>query len=156
MGAYVTVPLRRQPGIASRTLEYVVSLDDLVREPTSKDAMDVLDRAQAGERKGDLKKATVDLQAILKVSPDSYEANLQMGLLDHKNHRDDEATRVLTHALELNPAAMRARVALGALAFENKDYGKVVNMLSQAVMLGSASADVYFMLGSSYYEQNDM
>ena len=60
-------------------------------------------------RKGDVKKAVADLQTALKIAPDYYEANLEMGLLDEKNHQYSEAEKFLNHAIEVNPSSMKAR-----------------------------------------------
>jgi len=154
-GAYVSVPLRHPPGVPARSRETVTSFDAVLRA-TPKGAFDAFDRAMADERKGDLKKAAVDLQAALTAAPDFYEANLEMGLLEQRNKRYDDASRLLSHAIEINPASMRARVALGQRAFDARKFDESAVLLGEAAVLGSAAADVYLMLGSSYYETDRM
>jgi Flp pilus assembly protein TadD len=148
-GAQVTIQLRRIPGLHSRSSEAVISIASLKQTPPAQ-ALAAFDKAMAEQRKGDPKKSVADFERALKIYPDFYEANLELGLQYDKEGRDDDAIRLLSRALEINPASVRARTALGRHAYESKDFEKAAGLLKDAVQLGETSGDVYFMLGMSY------
>jgi tetratricopeptide (TPR) repeat protein len=154
-GAQLTVQLHRLPGLHSRNSEAVVSINSLKQAPP-KDALAAFDKAMEEQRKGDTRKSVLDFERALRIDPDFYEANLELGLQYGKDGRRDDAMRLLGRALELNPASMRARTALGRYAYESKDFEKTTDLLKVAVQLGETSGDVYFMLGMAYINIDEM
>lgn len=148
-GAAITIQLRHAPGFLSSDREDVVSIDSLGRIP-SKEAQKFYDRAREEQRKDETKKAVDDLEKAVKLTPDYYEANLQLGLEYQKQARTADAERTLAHALAVNPGSMKARAALGQILCDAGKFEQAAAMLTEAVRLGSTASSVYYAMGLSY------
>jgi len=150
-GAQISIQVKPIPGAIPRNSEFVVSIDALTKEPP-RDAVSAFDKAMDESRKGDIKKSSDDLGKAVRIDPDFYEANVELGIQYQETGRHDEAERLLKHAIQVNPASMKARASLGKRAYELNDFQRTVDLLTEAVRLGNISGDVYFMLGVSQFK----
>jgi tetratricopeptide (TPR) repeat protein len=153
--AEITIQLKHAPGSLNADLEDVVSFKSLSQTP-AKDAQKLYERAREQQRKDETKKAVDDLEKALKLYPDYYEANLQLGLEYEKQGRIDEATQLLERALKLNPGSMKARAALGQIYCDTGKFEEAAAMLKEAVRMGSTASSVYFALGLSLSKLDDL
>jgi tetratricopeptide (TPR) repeat protein len=152
----VLVPMHISPAIKpSPIAEDAVSIEVLKREIPSQ-AVKAFDKTMDGEPKAAGQKTTASLDEILKIAPDYYEANLELGLAYRKESQNHESVQALQRALEINPGSMLARAALGQFDFEANDFKNAADLLSQATRLGNTSPDVYYMLGISHYKLNQL
>jgi len=153
IGADIKVQLRPLPGSLSKDSEAVVSVEGM-RQWNNDHMPASFEKAMTEARNGNVKKAISELEKAVKSAPNSYEANVELGIRYEQDGRYDDSAKMLNRALELNPASMKARAALGKRAYDTGDFQKAQEMLSEAVQLGNISADVYLMLGVSYFKVN--
>jgi protein O-GlcNAc transferase len=87
----------------------------------------------------------------LQLDPNSVEANLQLGLLYAKQHKNlQEAIRLLEKARSLKPDLAGTYAALGSALLESGDARRAVSSLETAVKLTPDSAETYYLLASAY------
>jgi hypothetical protein len=91
-GAQISIQVKPIPGAIPRNSEFVVSIDALIKEPP-RDAVSVFDKAMDESRKGDIKKSSDDLGKAVRIDPDFYEANVELGIQYQETGRHDEAER---------------------------------------------------------------
>jgi len=150
----VSFPLKTRPGVAREGLDDVVSVNALRLPPPPKDAQKEYDKALEEQRKGNSKKAVEHLQKALKIAPDYYEANLQLGIERHRAHQPDEAIPLLERAVSLNSGSVVARTALGKIYFEKQDYQRAADALSELTKFGVSDPEAYTLLGAALYKLN--
>lgn len=116
----IAIQLRRLQGKSLFDAEDVVSIQSLTTPKVPKGAQAAVENGLEEKRKGNLLKAALELEKALKIAPDYYEANLQLGIFYHTQGRKVEARRLLTRALELNSASRKARAVLGLIYYETE------------------------------------
>ncbi len=92
----------------------------------------------------------------LKLDPDSLEANLQLGLLYTKQHKNiAEAIRLLERARTLQPNLVAAQAALGSAFLDSGSAREAVNSLEAAVKLAPENAGYYYLLATAYRQLHE-
>ena len=90
----------------------------------------------------------------LKLEPDNFKANTELGIIYLKNKQYDKALKYLNHSHELNPNNVLCLNAIGNVYQELKDYDKAEEILTEAYKLDrnnlgviSSLGDILFTLG---------
>lgn len=136
-----------------------------VREPAPAEepafsAEEALAEADAYLKVGRVGEAASLYEQVLEHDPDSFEANLGMGIAlmtmeeaNFQNQRD--YTRIRHHfetASEARPEDPRPYVYLGTISHDEKDYAAAIRHLSTAARLDAGNAEVHELLGLSLAE----
>ncbi len=148
--AMISLDIPMYPRRASEGGDALVSLEEL-RRNMPREALEEYDRAVEEFQDENSVRAVEHLERALKISPDFYEAHLQLGLAHQRDERRPEAIASLERAVELNDASAEGRSWLGRLYFETEQFVAAIEQLYARIDLGAPSADDYFFLGSSYY-----
>ena len=111
--------------------------------------VEVLAMAQLGLQATDAAESL--LREAVKLDPNSLEANLQLGLLYSKQHRNlDEAVRLLEEARHLQPDLAGTYAALGSAYLQLGNARQAAVELEDAVRLAPDNAEPYYVLASAY------
>jgi tetratricopeptide (TPR) repeat protein len=132
-----------------------VSVAALRLPPPSREAQKEYEKAILEQQRNEYKKAIDHLEKALKLSPDYYEATLQLGVEQHRAGKPDEALRLFERAVALNPGSTPGRHALGKIYFEKQEFQKSAEVLTELTKMGSTDADVYTLIGVTFYKLND-
>jgi tetratricopeptide (TPR) repeat protein len=152
----VSFTLRARPGMSEAgPSDATVSVAALRLPPPSREAQKEYEKAVLEQQRNEYKKAIDHLQKALKLSPDYYEATLQLGVEQHRAGKPDEALRLFERAVALNPGSTPGRHALGKIYFEKQEFQKSAEVLTELTKMGSTDADVYTLIGVTFYKLND-
>ena len=87
----------------------------------------------------------------LKINPNNFDANLQMGLLSRQDEQNDQALKYLQHALQIRPGdpGVRYQIALveisaGQLAGASRDLESLIKDSPNFLEAHVSLATVYF------------
>jgi tetratricopeptide (TPR) repeat protein len=141
-----------------RAEEYAPAKDSAERAlrfgPRDSTIVQVLAMAQLGLQATD--SAETLFREAVKLDPDSPEANLQLGLLYSKQHRNpEEAIRLLEKARTLQPNLAGTYTALGSALLESGRAREAARSLETAVRLAPDTAESYYLLASAYRELHE-
>ena len=83
----------------------------------------------------------------LKLEPDNFKANTELGIIYLKNKQYDKALKYLNHSRELNPNNVLCLNAIGNVYQELKDYNKAEEILTEAYKMDRNNLGVISSLG---------
>jgi len=83
----------------------------------------------------------------LKLEPDNFKANTELGIIYLKNKQYDKALKYLNHSRELNPNNVLCLNAIGNVYQELKEYNKAEEILTEAYKLDRNNLGVISSLG---------
>ncbi len=86
------------------------------------------------------------LEADVKDKPDDAEARMQLGILQYKNGKIDEAIATWTNAVELAPDNVEIRNYLGKALLEKEKYAEAAEHFQKAVKLDPNMPTAYYNL----------
>ena len=116
--------------------------------------VEVLAMAQLGLQATDAAESL--FREAVKLDPNSLEANLQLGLLYSKQHRNlEEAVRLLEKARSLQPDLAGTYAVLGSAYLQLGNARKAAVELEDAVRLAPDNAEPYYVLASAYRRLQD-
>jgi len=111
--------------------------------------VEVLAMAQLGLQATDAAESL--FREAVKLDPNSLEANLQLGLLYSKQHRNlEEAVRLLEKARSFQPDLAGTCAALGSAYLQLGNARQAAVDLEDAVRLAPDNAEPYYVLASAY------
>lgn len=105
-----------------------------------------LEGVRAFEQK-DLVAAREKFQQALKINPDHVIALVNLGSLEYRSGRLEEAETALRRATRLSPESIPAWLTLGVVAYEVGKLDLALAALSQSVLLDPANAKARSYLG---------
>ena len=83
----------------------------------------------------------------LKLEPDNFKANTELGIIYLKNKQYDKALKYLNHSRELKPNNVLCLNAIGNVYQELKDYNKAEEILTEAYKMDRNNLGVISSLG---------
>jgi tetratricopeptide (TPR) repeat protein len=126
-------------------------------EPTAEEVLAAADDFMAAGRIGD---AAREYRRVLEVDPQSFEANLQLGIATKRmedarfeNERDySESRGHLTAALDIRADDPRPHFYLGEIEFTLGNYSRTIDRLSVATRLDPSGEAAHEMMGLALLE----
>jgi protein O-GlcNAc transferase len=109
--------------------------------PTAQSLKELLDRAIACHRQGQLAQAEVLYQQILKAQPGHFDARHMLGVIRYQQGRSAEALELVEAALKLNPGSARALSNQGLILYALRRYPEALASFDKALAIEPASVD---------------
>ena len=105
-------------------------------------------------RLNEIQKATVQLKAVTRISPQEPQAHYLLALIYSSEHKYDKAASeyegVLKLASQDDPSNIDDYMYLGQLYYSQKDYPKAIEQFLKIVRLDPANTTALYLLGSVY------
>jgi Flp pilus assembly protein TadD len=120
--------------------------------PDSKTLLSPDAQRAAGEgvrafERGDLELARKDFEKLLQAAPDSIFGLTNLGAVEYREKKFDDAEKHLKRAVRLQPEGAPAWLTLGALYCDQEKLDAALAALSQAVLLDPKNARAHNYLG---------
>jgi Flp pilus assembly protein TadD len=106
--------------------------------------------AQRESAGGDLRKAASLLERIVKDDSGDYEAWTELGTVNARRERNDDAQKAYVRALEIRADFLPALVNLGKLHLSRSRFADAVDPLTRAVEAEPGRAETHRLLGEAY------
>jgi Flp pilus assembly protein TadD len=97
--------------------------------------------------RGDLPAAETAFHKFLDLAPDNPTGLVNLGVVEYRLKRLDEAEKLLKRAVRVKPEAAAAWLALGVIYYEEDKLDAALAELSQAVLLEPKNAQAHNYLG---------
>jgi protein O-GlcNAc transferase len=110
-------------------------------EQTASSLQQLLDRAIACHRQGQLAQAEALYQQILQAQPSHFDARHMLGVIRYQQGRGSEALELVEAALKLNPGSARALSNRGLILYVLRRYEEALASFDQALALDPTSVD---------------
>lgn len=124
-----------------------VSAAPEVKTQLPPDAQKAAEEGVMAFAKGDFERAQKDFQKLLQLYPDNVFTLTNLGAVECRLKRWDDAEKHLKRAVRLQPEAAPAWLALGALYCDRDKLDAALAALSQAVLLDPKNARAHNYLG---------
>jgi tetratricopeptide (TPR) repeat protein len=147
----------------------VVGLKQLLAKIPDK-AVDEYKKALKDSSAGNYKKAVERLELAVKLAPDFYEAQNNLGAQYLRSERFGEAEKAFQHARDLNPQAAEPHLNLGTLHYQQGElqgsagksedaaanFAKAVTFLEEAIRRNPALGPAHQYLGAALYKTGSL
>lgn len=116
---------------------------------------DYVNAGDAYQEKKDFERATLLYQKALEIDPNSYKANLAMGIVQTKLGHDDQAKEFYSRSLAANPNNAQAYNNLGLWYDRQGDLEKARDYFMRAIEIKPNSSQAHNNLGMIYGKVGD-
>jgi tetratricopeptide (TPR) repeat protein len=111
---------------------------------------EMIARAAALERDGDLAESEKIYRQILKQDPDNVEALRLLAIVAAGQRQFGDAEILLQHAVDCAPTFLRARADLVSVQLERDKFDEAIKNAKRLVQLDKELPDSYLLLGNAY------
>jgi Tfp pilus assembly protein PilF len=107
----------------------------------------------------EVQKATVQLKAVTRISPQESQAHYLLALIYSSEHKYDLAAEeyeiILKLAVKGDPANTDVYMYLGQLYYAQEKYPQAIEQFLKIVLLDPANTSALYLLGSAYADSDD-
>jgi tetratricopeptide (TPR) repeat protein len=104
---------------------------------------------------GRLTDATIELEAAVRLAPQSPTLHYMLGTVLLTQHRVDEARSELRAAVALNPGLVDAHINLGVASHALSRIDEAIDSYAEALRLRPGNAQAHYNLGRAFLSQGD-
>ena len=112
-----------------------------------------VNRGAAARTQGRIADARRELEAAVRVDPDSAVAHLELGRTYEAEDRLDDAVRAYEAAAQATPSNIDVHLALGHAYLATQRYDRAITELIAALAGNPDRAEAYAWLGEAYFHQ---
>ena len=102
---------------------------------------------------GDQAGAQEAFEHALKDDPNNFDANLRMGMVLHKDERNDEALKYIRHALEIRPGDVGVRYQIASIELAEGQVEAARGHLESLVAEAPNFTEAHVSLATAYYRE---
>jgi tetratricopeptide (TPR) repeat protein len=95
-------------------------------------------------------KALAEFRKELEIQPDDIPTYIEIGEIDLRAQRLEQAEKDLSHALEIQPANLRGMIGLGNVYLARKQYAQALGQLQAAARIAPDDAGIHYSLMLAY------
>ncbi len=121
------------------------------RQNFPKEALESFDEGLRDKHRGRLDGAIEHLEEAVRLAPDYYDAQLDLGVLYQDEGRLDEAEQQYNTARSLSPNRALPLINLGTIYLIRDDNESAASILREASAMSPPPADAFINLGLAYH-----
>jgi tetratricopeptide (TPR) repeat protein len=95
-------------------------------------------------------KALAEFRKELEIQPDDIPTYIEIGEIDLRAQRLDQAEKDFSHVLGLQPANLRGMIGLGNVYLARKQYAQALGQLQPAARIAPADSGIHYSLMLAY------